>query len=168
MGRALFLSRARRERYSEIMNLEQLGWDAFFEPHVAEGYTVGRVYVEHQHIYGVYAAAAEFLARVAGEYRHRAKHAADFPAVGDWVLMKPGPEEDRATIHAVLPRKSKFSRKVAGRNAKQQIIAANVDTVFLVSALTSELNIGRIERYLAIARQSGATPVVVLNKCDLI
>jgi len=87
------------------------------------------------------------------------------PAVGDWVLAEEHGE--RSTIHFVFERRSKFSRKTAGKKTEEQIVAANVDTVFLVSSLNRELNARRIERYLTLAWESGARPIVVLNKSDL-
>jgi ribosome biogenesis GTPase len=98
---------------------------------------------------------------------HGAVWRSDLPAVGDWVATRVWPEEGKATIHAVLPRKSVFSRKVAHSRTEQQVVAANVDTVFLVSGLDRDFNVRRIERYLTLAWESGATPVIVLNKTDL-
>jgi ribosome biogenesis GTPase len=89
------------------------------------------------------------------------------PAVGDWVAIIARPEEGRATIHEILPRKSKFARKVAGQKTREQIIAANVDTVFLVTSLDNDYKVRRIERYLAVAWESGARPVIILSKADL-
>ena len=92
-----------------------------------------------------------------------------YPAVGDWVVIKPLINEQKGIIHAVLPRKSKFSRKVAGERTEEQIVSANIDTVFIVSGLDGgrNFNLRRIERYLTLAWSSGATPVIVLNKVDL-
>jgi ribosome biogenesis GTPase len=95
----------------------------------------------------------------------RAKH--DFPAVGDWVAMKIRASEERAAIHAILPRHSKFTRQAAGFNVAEQVIAANIDTVFLVTALNNDFNIRRMERYLTLAWESGANPVFILNKADI-
>jgi ribosome biogenesis GTPase len=86
--------------------------------------------------------------------------------VGDWVAAAPVPQEQKAMIHAVLTRKSAFSRKVAGESADEQIIAANIDTVFIVTGLDENFNMRRIERYLSLAWESGAIPVVLLNKSD--
>ena len=92
-----------------------------------------------------------------------------YPAVGDWVVIRPLVKEHKGTIHAILPRKSKFSRKVAGERTKEQVVSTNVDTVFIVSSLDGgrNFNLRRIERYLTLAWSSGATPVIVLNKVDL-
>ena len=91
----------------------------------------------------------------------------ELPAVGDWVALWPDPDGGRAVIKAVLPRKSWFSRKVAGRETKEQVVAANIDTVFLVFGLDMPMNTRRLERYLVPARRSGAEPVIVLNKADV-
>lgn len=127
---------------------------------------VGRVSAEHKQSYVVWAENGEYLAQVAGRLRHGAQGRGDFPAVGDWVLLSV-PSLDQAIIHEVLPRKSKFSRKVAGDTTEEQVIAANVDTVFIVCGLNRDFNLRRIERYLTLAWDSGARPVIVLSKSDL-
>jgi ribosome biogenesis GTPase len=101
--------------------------------------------------------------------RYRAGEENLYPAVGDWVVVKPLVNEQKGIIHTVLPRKSKFSRKVAGERTEEQIVSANVDTVFIVSGLDGgrNFNLRRIERYLTLAWSSGATPVIILNKLDL-
>lgn len=153
------------------MNVEQLGWNEHFaqafQEFAGKGYTVGRVALEHKRLYRVYTEQGEVLAEVTGKLRHTATGREDFPAVGDWVVLSPRYEEGRATIHAVLPRTSKFSRKVAGGTTDEQIVAANVDTVFLVNALNNDFNVRRIERYLVMAWESGANPVILLSKADL-
>lgn len=151
------------------MNLEQLGWSEYyassFEPYCQRGFAVGRVAAEYRHTYLLYTEQGEQFAEVAGKLRHRAAGIQDFPAVGDWVVIQSN--EAQATIQAVLPRRSKFSRKVAGSTTEEQIIAANVDTAFLVSGLDGDFNLRRIERYLILAWESGANPVILLNKADL-
>ena len=153
------------------MNLNQLGWsDRYahsFKPYCEQGFAVGRVAVEHRNSYLLYTEQGEQLAEVSGKFRHQTTGIQDFPAVGDWVVIQSRATDDRATIHAILPRTSKFSRKVAGSTTEEQVIAANVDTVFLVSGLDGDLNLRRIERYLILAWESGASPVIVLNKADL-
>lgn len=91
---------------------------------------------------------------------------AGLPAVGDWVLIEARPAEGSAAIHEVLPRKTKFSRKAAGQETAEQIVAANIDTVFLVTSLNTDFNLRRIERYLTTIWDSGARPVVLLSKAD--
>ncbi len=152
-------------------DLETLGWGPFFAqpfaPFAAEGLVPARVSLEHQHIYRVCTGQDEPLAHVAGRLRHRATARREYPAVGDWVALERGDTGHRATIHAVLPRRSRFSRKAAGEVTEEQVVAANVDIVFLVSGLDRDFNLRRIERYLVTAREGGTTPVVVLNKTDL-
>ena len=98
--------------------------------------------------------------------RHRAGQRSDLPTVGDWVVVRWRPSEDRAVIQAVLPRRSRFSRKVAGQRTDEQVVAANVDVLFLVMALDDDFNLRRLERYLLLSRDSGAAPVVLLTKPD--
>jgi ribosome biogenesis GTPase len=154
------------------IDLTSLGWTAAhaqaFAEHEAEGLLPARVALEHTHIYRVFTASGEWLARVSGRLRHHATARVDFPAVGDWVAIEPAAEGADARIVAVLPRKSRFSRRAAGDATEEQIVAANIDTVFLVSGLDGDYNLRRIERYLLVAWDSGATPVVVLNKADLV
>ena len=157
---------------SKLIDLTALGWTprlaAAFAPHAADGLIPARVALEHTHIYRVFTEAGEWLARVSGRLRHRATVRVDFPAVGDWVAIEPAAEGADARIRAVLPRSSRFSRRAAGDATEEQIVAANIDTVFLVSGLDGDFNPRRIERYLVVASDSGATPVIVLNKADLV
>jgi ribosome biogenesis GTPase len=118
---------------------------------------------------GADGAVGEVLATVAGRLRHRAVGRVDYPAVGDWVALKPNPEDQRATIHGVLERKSRFVRKVAGSVVAEQVVAANVDVVLLVMAMDeADFNPRRLERYLVLAHESGAKPSIVLSKADLV
>jgi ribosome biogenesis GTPase len=154
------------------MDLTSLGWndtlaDAF-QPYAAEGLLPARIALEHTHIYRVIAEEGEWLARVSGRLRHRAGGRVDFPAVGDWVAVERAAQGGDARIRAVLPRFSRFSRRAAGDPTEEQIVAANINTVFLVGGLDGDFNPRRIERYLVVAWESGATPVVVLNKADLV
>jgi ribosome biogenesis GTPase / thiamine phosphate phosphatase len=152
------------------VTLEELGWSprlaTAFEEYARKAWQPARVGLEHTHIYRVFTSDGEHLARVSGRLRHHAATRAEFPAVGDWVAVEKAGGEVR--IHAVLPRKTKFSRRAAGDVTEEQIIAANVDVVFLVSGLDNDFNLRRIERYLLTAWDSGASPVVVLNKADLV
>lgn len=151
--------------------LQSLGWNEHFAnlfvPYAEQGYSVGRITLEHKRIYRLLSEHGELLGEVTGKLRYEATGREDYPAVGDWVVITARPEERKASIHAVLPRKSKFSRKVAGDSIEEQIVAANVDTVFLVNALNNDFNIRRMERYLILAWESGANPVIVLSKADL-
>jgi ribosome biogenesis GTPase / thiamine phosphate phosphatase len=153
------------------LTLEDLGWTSrfaeAFEPHRAAGVAPARVSLEHTHIYRVISPDGEALARVSGRLRHDASGRADFPAVGDWVVVEAAGGGD-ARIRAVLPRVTHFSRRAAGNPTEEQVVAANIDVVFLVSGLDHDFNPRRIERYLVTAWESGAAPVIVLNKADLV
>jgi ribosome biogenesis GTPase / thiamine phosphate phosphatase len=153
------------------MNLEQFGWSdryaSSFTPYCQQGLAVGRVAIAYRNTYHVYTEHGEQIAEVTGKFRHQATGLQDFPAVGDWVVIQPNPAAQQVMIQAILPRTSKFSRKVAGNTTEEQLIATNVDTVLLVSGLDGDLNLRRIERYLILAWESGAAPVIVLNKADL-
>jgi ribosome biogenesis GTPase len=149
------------------LSLTELGWNEHFEQHRPEGeLVVGRIAVEHRGAYAVYTDEGEAWGELAGKLRHEAAGRGELPAVGDWVALQPRPE-GRATIHAVLPRRTKISRKVNLSETEEQVLAANVDTIFLVSSLNRDLNVRRLERYLATAWESGAEPAIVLNKADL-
>ncbi|HEY8021344.1 MAG TPA: GTPase RsgA, partial [Thermoanaerobaculia bacterium] len=153
------------------MRLAELGWDsnlerAFLEA-AADGCVPARVSEESQGLYRVLAEAGEWLAEIAGRLRFDALQRRDLPAVGDWVAVSPRPAEGRATIVAVLPRRTALVRKAAGRAVEAQVLAANLDLVFVVTSLNQELNLRRVERYLALAWESGAQPVVLLSKADL-
>jgi len=152
-------------------DLTDLGWDAewarLFAPYAAEGLVAARVAIEFNYIYRLYGEAGELQAQHAGRMRHQAEGRQQLSAVGDWVAALPTPGEASATIEAVLPRRSRFSRKVAGETTEEQIVAANIDTVFLVMGLDGDYNPRRLERYLLMAYESGAKPVVLLNKTDV-
>lgn len=154
-------------------SLTDLGWNdalaAAFAPHRDAGLVPARVGVAYGATFRVLTEDGDSLADVSGRMRHDAKSRRDLPAVGDWVAVKPTTiAGGRASIHAVLPRRSLFSRKVAGETTVEQILATNVDTVFLVTALDHDFNLRRLERYLAMAWESGASPAILLNKIDLI
>ena len=152
-------------------HLADLGWNSFFESYFAEfkqtGLLPARVVEEFKGFYRVRSVQAEYLAEAAGKLQHLAISREDLPAVGDWVAITARPEEGRARIEHILPRRTKLSRKVAGREMSEQTVATNLDTVFVVSALNREFNLRRIERYLTIVWDSGAQPVILLNKADL-
>lgn len=155
----------------DLNHLIEYGWNdrtaEAFAAIAAPSRAPARVTLEYTHIYRVVTAEGETLARVAGRLRHQARSRADFPAVGDWVVLEPVPGGE-ARIHGVLPRFSRFSRRAAGDVTEEQVVAANVDTVFLVGGLDHNFNPRRLERYLLVARESGAAPVIVLNKADVI
>ena len=124
-----------------------------------------RVALREKGLYWLLGADGTRQARVSGKFQYDAKSASDYPAVGDYVLADLN--DDTAIIRRVLPRTSVFLRKAAGVAVSEQVIAANIDTVFLCMSLNSDFNLRRLERYLALAWDSGATPVVLLTKADL-
>jgi ribosome biogenesis GTPase len=154
-----------------MLNLQPFGWNDFFASHFApfanEGYDAGRVAVQHKTQYVLYTGHGEMRAETTGKMQYQARSKEDLPVVGDWVVIRPRGKEGVATIYDFLPRQSKFSRKAAGEKTEEQIVAANIDTVFLVTGLDGNFNLRRIERYLVVAWESGASPIIVLNKADL-
>ncbi|OXM87294.1 ribosome small subunit-dependent GTPase A [Paenibacillus rigui] len=150
-----------------IYTLEALGFKPFWAEQQKEGYGSGRIALEHKHMYRIYSEDGEWLGELSGKFRHEAAVREDYPAVGDWVWMTKLPGENKAIIHGVYPRLSKFSRKAAGNTVEEQIVATNIDRVFLVMALNLDFNVRRLERYLLIAYESGAQPEIVLTKKDL-
>ena len=154
-----------------MLSLEAFGWDEFFAqsfaPFVCEGYSAGRVAVQHKSQYELYTEYGELSGETTGRMQYDARSRKDLPVVGDWVVIRAREQEGKATIYDILPRKSRFSRKAAGTKTEEQIVAANIDTVFLVMGLDGNFNLRRLERYLVLAWESGADPVIVLNKADL-
>ncbi len=123
-----------------MTDLTLLGWDADWEEtlvrHATQpGLVPGRVALEHNHVYRVLTAEGEWLAEAAGRLKFQATGRDELPAVGDWVGVRRAHEHERAVIHVILPRRSRFSRKAAGRGTEEQVVAANIDTVFLVFSL---------------------------------
>ena len=130
-------------------------------------WTVGRVLLQERGLYRVVSETGEQMAEVSGRLRHEAKGAADFPAVGDFVWLEGEAGQGNAIIQGILPRRSVFVRRAAGAGCAEQVVAANIDTVFICMALNGDFNLRRLERYLAVAWDSGAVPAVVLTKADL-
>lgn len=153
------------------MELIDLGYGPFFSAQLAEpeleGCLPGRVIEEHRRLWKIHDATSERSAEITGKMYHEAEGKGDLPAVGDWVAFRARPGEERVTIVKVLERRSKFSRKLAGDVTGEQVVAANIDTVFVAFSLNRDLNIRRLERYLAVTHESGAQPVVLLTKADL-
>lgn len=138
------------------------------EAALREGLFLGRVVAQHRKLYRVVTADSELLAEISGRMRHESGEESDYPAVGDFVMVdREDPRHGNAIIHEILPRKSAFVRRAAGTSNDVQVVASNIDTVFICMSLTRDLNPRRLERYLAVAWDSGATPVVVLTKSDL-
>ena len=154
------------------MTLDRMGWNAQFEASFTSlrstGHDPARVCRQDRERYFVLdAAGAEWPAEVSGRLRHTAAARAELPAVGDWVALRPGGHDGPRAIVAVLPRATQFTRKVAGETTEAQVVAANIDVVIVVAGLDGDFNPRRIERYVVAAWDSGAEPVVVLNKADL-
>ncbi len=126
----------------------------------------GRIAAEHRGAYRILTPDAELSAELDGKFRHRAQSRIDLPAVGDFVTYTPL-DDAHAVVRSLLPRKSAIVRKVAGNRTDEQVIASNVDTLFIVSSLDGDFNIRRLERYAILAWDGGVRPVIVLNKADL-
>lgn len=153
------------------MSLAAIGWDDFFASAYApwtdtRDVRPGRIAIEFNQIFRVYVEDGEVDAVTAGRLKHRAASRAELPAVGDWVAVRQRPE-DGAVIVGVLPRRTAFTRRAAGEPTGEQVVAANVDVVFVVMGLDRDYNPRRLERYLLMARESGAAPVILLTKPDL-
>lgn len=153
------------------MSMEHLGWNARLETsftvHRSSGLEPARVSREDRDRYRILDADGERAAVCSGRLRHEAVNRSDLPAVGDWVAVRIAAGDGPAVVHAVLPRSGVFVRKVAGDTTEEQIVAANVDVALIVMGLDVDFNLRRLERYLAASWESGAEPVVVLNKADL-
>ncbi|MDR3698804.1 MAG: ribosome small subunit-dependent GTPase A [Candidatus Sulfopaludibacter sp.] len=152
------------------MLLESLGAGAAvygaFQCHAARGLVLGRVAFAHRDRYRLITEMEELEAEPSGSLWFRSPDAAAMPVVGDWVAARVvGPGQ--ALVEAVLPRRTCFSRRAPGKREEQQALSANIDLVFLVCALDGDFSLPRLERYLTLATESGASPVVVLNKADL-
>ena len=161
------------------MSLEELGWNDYFaEKSVAyndKGWNAGRIAREKKNLYWLYSENGEEMAIMSDKLFLSIFSSVELPAIGDWVLFRREDNFEKVIIETILPRKSKFSRKGKdsyGRNyckdgsSDEQIISANIDTVFLVMSLDRDFNLRKLERYLALIWDSGSNPVIVLNKAD--
>lgn len=142
-------------------------WSRRFMDHAQAGCLPGRVSVEHRGLFHYHGPHGEGVASVSGRLRHLAVGRADFPAVGDWVAIRVSADGSPAVIEAVLERTNKLSRKSAGESGEEQLLAANLDVLFLVTSLNLDLNPSRLERFLAAAALPGCQPVLLLTKSDL-
>ncbi len=153
------------------MNIESLGWSPSlhqqFEQLKSNGLVPARIAEEHRERYIVFGEFGERSAEITGKLRFSSTSRLDYPAVGDWVAVQTGANDSLAVVHAVLPRTTTFVRKIAGQTTEPQLLAANIDTVFLVTDMGLDFSLRRLERYLVLTYESGATPVIVLNKADL-
>ena len=152
------------------MTLQRLGWNERltrqFEALAVEGAEPARVVREDRERYRI-DTGSEHAAEIAGRFRHTAHTRMDYPAVGDWVAVRAPGGDGPWTILALVPRSSVFVHQAAGDTTEPQVVAANIDTVFVVAGLDADFNVRRLERYVTAAWESGAHPVLVLNKADL-
>ncbi len=152
-------------------SLRQLGWNGTFEeamaPFAGQALVPARVIAEHRGLYRVSCASGELPAEVTGRLMFLAEERLDYPVVGDWVAAAVLDQGTQAVIHHILPRASVLVRKHAGKTTQGQAIAANIDSIFIVTSLDDRFSMNRLERYLAVASGSGAQPFVLLSKSDL-
>jgi ribosome biogenesis GTPase len=153
------------------MSLEALGWNrrwsVKFEAHNGRGLVPARVVGEHRSHYRVATEATELSAGTTGRMRNTSAQRSDLPGVGDFVAVNLSDGDGPATIEVVLPRTSALIRKASGKSDDPQLLAANIDVVFIVTEPGGDFNLARIKLYLALVQQGGATPVIVVNKSDL-
>ena len=154
----------------QYTNLKKYGFTERFEQEASfyEGLYPARVSEQHHYIYKVISEDGELQASVSGKLHYAAEGTMDFPAVGDWVMIdRMDGNSGNSVIRNILKRKSFFARRAAGTKEDVQIVAANVDTIFICMSLNTDFNLRRLERYLSIAWDSMASPVIVLTKADL-
>jgi ribosome biogenesis GTPase len=149
-----------------------LGWDTYFEAlwkeiqHEKEKLIPARVVSQQRGLWRVAGDFGECWAEASGKLRTESEAGGDWPAVGDWVSAEIRAGQTNATIQHVLARRSRFARKVAGKQIAEQVIAANIDLALIVAALDGDFNVRRIERYMTQCWESGSRPAIVLNKAD--
>ena len=153
----------------KYIDMKQYGLTEDFESEVYKykNLSVARILSQEKGLYRIVARQGEKLAEISGKFQFKTTRVSDYPAVGDFVMVNWNPRGNSAIIEYVLPRKSSFTRKAAGDTQQEQIVAANIDTVFICMALNNDFNLRRLERCISIAWDSGATPVVVLTKSDI-
>lgn len=152
------------------IDMKNLGLTERFiqESNIYKDLYIGRISSQSKNLYQVITEKGEITARISGKLRHSVRELSEYPSVGDFVMVdRTGNSHGNGIIHHVLTRKSVFSRKVAGSTNDTQVVATNIDTVFICMSLNNDFNLRRLERYLSIAWDSGATPVIVLTKSDL-
>ncbi len=152
-----------------LINIKKYGFTEVFSNTVPQdnGLEPARVLSQEKGFYRIITDKGEKMAEISGKFRFQTTVSSEYPAVGDFVFVNWNESGDSAIIESLLPRKSAFVRKAAGEPQKEQVVAANIDTVFLCMALNNDFNLRRLERYISIAWDSGAMPVVVLTKSDL-
>ena len=155
-----------------MMKLSDIGFDHWFEAHVVDlrqaGQGIARVSAVDRGSYLVRDEQREVPAQLAGKFYFCVDSSADLPCVGDWVTVQYHNDDSAAIIHGVFPRKTFLRRKCAGANVDFQMIAANIDTAFIVQSCHFDFNLRRMDRYLVMAADGGVEPIVVLTKTDLI
>jgi len=154
----------------ESRSLQSLGFSEFFASAaeaLPEGLEPARVAVEYQDQYQLVTASGEVAAELSGRLKREARRPMGRPAVGDWVAIARPEGGGLATIRELFARKTRIARQAAGRRTQAQVIAANIDVVFIVTAFNKDFNPRRIERYLSAVADSGARPVIAINKLDL-
>ena len=141
------------------MQLIDLGWGPFFEdqfiPYRKQDFSAVRIIRENREKYLAFGEMGELACEISGRFRFETDSKGKFPTVGDWVAVSALPDERKAIIQALLPRKSAFTRKMAGQITEEQIVAANIDIIFIVCGLDLNFNLRRIERYLTVAWRAG-------------
>lgn len=166
------MSDAPRPAAAAAESLRAYGWNDRCEEAAAEyrerGLDFGRVTVENRETYVLITGGGERSAEVSGRFQFAAGSPSDFPKVGDWVAIMDYPAEVKSVIHEVLPRAARLSRRAVGRRTEEQVLAANIDVIILVQGLDFDFNLRRLERQMVMIRESGAAPVVLLNKADLL
>ena len=152
-----------------LINIKKYGFTEVFSNIVPQdnGLEPARVLSQEKGFYRIITDKGEKMAEISGKFRFQTTVSSEYPAVGDFVFVNWNESGDSAIIESLLSRKSAFVRKAAGEPQKEQVVAANIDTVFLCMALNKDFNLRRLERYISIAWDSGAMPVVVLTKSDL-
>jgi ribosome biogenesis GTPase len=146
--------------------LKSLGWDTSYriESEITEECSIARINAVHKDIFSILTERGEIPALLTGKLYHDNDL---FPVVGDWVIISEIDNGEKAVIRDLIPRKNYLSRKAAGKETREQLIAANLDYAFIVQGLDDNYNLRRLERYIAMVRQSDITPVILLNKSDL-
>lgn len=154
------------------MKLESLGWNDSFAQALNKisqsSWIPARILSVDKYSYNLAGEFGDSMAKISGQYRHSSFHRKEMPAVGDWVAIQRSVNDEIAIIHKLVPRTTFLARKTVGESTEAQVIAANIDTVFIVSGLDNNFNLRRIERCITLVKSGGAQPVIILNKSDLI
>ena len=157
---------------NDSITLDELGWGDWFEEYQKRlnrpDLIPARISVQYRSNYRVLTQAGELTAEVTGKFINPINPGVELPRVGDWVAVQIFDQESKAIIHELFPRRTRISRKVPERKTEEQIIAANIDEIFIVHGLDKEININRMERFQSMVQDGGARPVYVFNKSDLL